>query len=100
MHFSRSLQVSACFLSFSLLTESLVLRRKDGTISQEKGPARRGALLDSVLNKRQDPEVLNCPSDRWQDLLDSNPENRVVTFCNEWLGIEPATSVIEITPTV
>lgn len=93
MYISRSLQASAYLLSFSTLTTALALHRKrDGYTPDVQ-------RVDSMHEKRQDQE-LECINDRWQDMLDNNPVDRVKTFCNEWLGIAPATTVIEWTPTM
>jgi len=100
MHITRSLPASAFVLSLSTLTEALALRRTSEDALDGSRFARRGASLDGAAWKRQGVETLDCPNDRWQQLLDNNPQDRVVTFCNEWLGISPATTVLEVTPTM
>lgn len=104
MYISRSLQASAYLLSFSTLTAALALhRKKDGHSIEEQRVEpllnAPGGTAESANEKRQDQE-LECINDRWQDMLDNNPVDRVKTFCNEWLGIAPATTVIEWTPTM
>ncbi|KAL6709912.1 hypothetical protein ACN47E_000697 [Coniothyrium glycines] len=106
MHVSRSLRASAIFLSFFTSTDAWVLHRKPaGTVARgkEEDNARlpRGEWLDGEFKKRQgEVTELNCPNDRWEKMLDSNPDDRVKTFCNEWLGIGPATVTQEVTPTI
>ena len=105
MFFTRSLQASAFILSFSTLTDALALnRRNKGNVQEETvldAPhVARGVGADGIVEKRQDPQELDCPDDRWQQMLDNNPSDRVATFCNEWLGIGPATTVVEWTPTM
>ena len=105
MHLTRSLQTSTFLLSFATWAGALVLQsRPDEDVQKEKRFAavdlEHGELLEGVPEKRQDSQELECPNDRWQQLLDSNPTDRVVTFCNEWLGIGPATEVVEWTPTM
>ncbi|KAJ4377994.1 hypothetical protein N0V83_000824 [Neocucurbitaria cava] len=90
-------------LSFSTLTDALAVNRKSTDSVQEEvafvAPnVARGVSVDNVV-ERQD-QVLDCPDDRWQQILDNNPPDRVMTFCNEWLGIGPATTVVEWTPTI
>lgn len=100
MYITRSLQASAFFLSFSTLTAAVALHRTaDSDVQLEARTAHSGSL-DSIFKKRQDAQELECPNDRWQAMLDSNPADRVATFCNEWLGLEPATTVVEWTPTM
>lgn len=103
MSFIRSLQASVFILSFSTLTDALVVNRKNtGSVQEEVAfvapNVARGVSVDNVV-ERQDQE-LDCPDDRWQQILDNNPPDRVMTFCNEWLGIGPATTVVEWTPTM
>jgi hypothetical protein len=50
-------------------------------------------------NKRQTTSLF-CPDDLFKLLLGSNPDNRVQTFCNEWLGVPAATTTVEYTPTM
>ncbi|KAK1916631.1 hypothetical protein P3342_012256 [Pyrenophora teres f. teres] len=104
MFIIRSLQASALFLSFSTLTEGWSLGRKhDQHAQQHENPIYpayqpRGASYNGVPEKRQDQ--LMCPNDQWQAFLDSVPKNGVTVFCNDYLGIPPATTVVEYTPTV
>jgi hypothetical protein len=57
-----------------------------------------GAHVNS-FNKRQ-PATLICPDDTYARILSDSPDERVETFCNEWLGIAPATVTVDVTPTV
>jgi hypothetical protein len=106
MHVTRSLRASAIFLSFSVLGNAWVLHRKSaGDIEQARGldsvQVPRAAPVDGNVKKRQgETTELECPNDRWEQMLDANPDDRVKTFCNEWLGISPATVVEEVTPTM
>ncbi|KAI8931729.1 hypothetical protein NX059_011372 [Plenodomus lindquistii] len=101
MYTTLSLQALAVVLSFSSSTEALVVRKSNNPAQEVYRDARRGVALHGHLDKRQNSSetVLDCSNDRWQELLDSNAEDRIETFCNEWLDISPATSVIEVTPT-
>ena len=105
MYIIRSLQAAAVILSFSTLTEALAFnRRNKGQVQEENvfEPAQiahAGPVIGNI-KLRQDGQELDCPDDRWQQLLDNNPPDRVATFCNEWLGIGPATTVVEWTPTM
>jgi len=104
MSVTRSLCASAIFLSFSALSDAWAVfsggrdRRQD-----VEEPAaievRHKAVQAHNIQKRQENH-LYCPDDRWQQILDSNPDARIKTFCNEWLGIQPATEVVETTPTM
>lgn len=104
MFITRSLQASALFLSFFTLAEGWSLRRKHVEHAQQYENARypvyqpRDASQNGVVEKRQNQLV--CPNDRWEAFLDSVPTNSVSTFCNDYLGIPPATTVVEYTPTV
>ena len=60
---------------------------------------RRGPKDEGVLAKRQ-AEELDCSADRYSEFLYANPQERIETFCNEWLDKEPATIVVEYTPTM
>ncbi|CAO2647646.1 Nn.00g085680.m01.CDS01 [Neocucurbitaria sp. VM-36] len=105
MSIIRSLQASAFILSFSTLTDALALNRRsagnvqNGLVYNAPHIAHGGSVED-IVEKRQDAQELDCPDDRWQQMLDNNPPDRVATFCNEWLGIGPATTVVEWTPTI
>jgi len=97
---------SALFVLFSFCTVSdarVLNRRADEHVQDGKGLAhtelRRGLKDGGVFAKRQEEE-LDCSQDRFSEFLNANPEERIETFCNEWLGIEPATLVVEYTPTM
>ena len=95
---------SAILLSLCTLSDAWVLHRKvDSKIEEvdEVAPVelRRHEAQDLGLEKRQTTS-LYCPSDRYQLFLDSNPTGNIQTFCNEWLGLAPATTVVEYTPTM
>lgn len=99
MSFIRSLQASAAFLSFCTVSQAWVLHRKNDAHVQNEINVAPIELRANSFEKRQDT-VLDCSENRFQDLLDSNPADRVMTFCNEWLGIAPATVVEQVTPTM
>ncbi|KAH7074205.1 hypothetical protein FB567DRAFT_191686 [Paraphoma chrysanthemicola] len=104
MSLTRPTWASVLLLSFCTFSEAWVLHRKPAghaQIVKDAAPIelRNDAAPVVSLEKRQDSELF-CPDDRWQEFLNSNPENRVKTFCNEWLGISPATTVLEYTPTI
>jgi hypothetical protein len=104
MSLTRPSLASVLLLSFCTFSEAWVLHRKSASRAQDaKNVApvelRRNHAQADTLEKRQETE-LYCPDDRWQEFLNSNPENRIETFCNEWLGIAPATTVLEYTPTM
>jgi hypothetical protein len=63
------------------------------------GELRRHSHRVGDLRKRQEEE-LDCSENRYQQFLDENPPDRIQTFCNEILGMSPATAVIEYTPTM
>jgi len=95
MHTTPSLRALAIFLSLSPSIDALVVRKSNAPAQEVYRGARRGLTPD----KRQE-EVLDCPDNDYQALLDSNPKSRIATFCNRWLDIEPATTVLEVTPTL
>jgi hypothetical protein len=100
MHTTPSSHALALVLSFSTLAEGWGLRRKLVEYAQEDVKTYpvyhpRGV---GIFEKRQDQLV--CPNDDYQRFLASNPPNAVATFCNSWLGIPSATTVVEDTPTV
>lgn len=104
MSIIHSLRASAAFLSFCTVSQAWVLKLGADKAAQDGAniaPAelRRDSLGEGNLANRQEVE-LDCSDDRWQDLLNNNPTDRVVTFCNEWLGIGPATAVVQYTPTM
>jgi len=104
MLITRSLQASALFLSFTSLAEGWSLHRKHDEHFGQRDNARypvyqpRRASHEGVADKRHNQLV--CPSDQWQAFLDSVPKDGVTIFCNDYLGIPPATTVVEYTPTV
>lgn len=100
MYITHSVRALAWVLSFSASIEALVVRRSNDNAVQEKVFARRGPSLRRGFSKRQGITEMDCPNDRWQEMLDTNPQERIVTFCNEWLDIAPATEVLEVTPTL
>jgi hypothetical protein len=94
----------AVLLSFCTFSDAWVLHRKVDSKKQEvenvaQPELRRNEAQNLNIEKRQTTS-LYCPDDRWQQFLDSNPEARVQAFCNEWLGLAPATTVVEYTPTM
>jgi hypothetical protein len=100
MHTAPSFRALALVLSLFTLTEGWGLRRKPVEHAQEDVKTYpvyrpRGA---GIFEKRQGQLV--CPNDDYQKFLDSNPPDAVATFCNSWLGIPPATTVVEYIPTV
>ncbi|KAH9879685.1 hypothetical protein IAQ61_001504 [Plenodomus lingam] len=102
MHVTHSLQALAVVLSFTGPVEALVVRKSNKPAQEVYRAAHRGPAPEGHLYKRQNATdvVLDCSNDRWQELLDSNTGDRITTFCNEWLDIPPATSVLEVTPTI
>lgn len=96
MRTSPSLQALAAFLSLSASVNALVVKKSNAPAQELYRAVHRGL----TPNKRQTPEVLNCPETEYQDLLDSNPKNRIADFCNKWLDLAPTTTVLEITPTM
>jgi hypothetical protein len=102
--FTRPRRASVVLLSFCALSDAWALYpRGRGRKHEVEDPAAIELRHDTVqvpnIQKRQDTD-LHCPDNRWQQFLDSNPDARVKTFCNEWLGIEPVTYVVETTPTM
>jgi hypothetical protein len=96
MYISRSLLASAIVLSLSSSGEASVLHRKpNGDLPR----VQRRWSLPSLFGKRQGVEELQCPETTFGDLLNANPEQRVQSFCNDWLDISPTTVVVEYTPT-
>lgn len=103
MYISRSLQASAFLLSFSTLSSALAVVNNNGDndLEQERGLKADNAIRRSDKGAAgEEQQALDCPNDRWQEFLDANPSPRIQTFCNEWLGLGPATSVVEVAPTV
>jgi hypothetical protein len=103
MSLTRSSWPSVILLSLCTLSEAWVVRRKaDSNVHQAEHVAielRHEGAQPNRLDKRQQTELI-CPNDRYQEFLDSNPEDRIKTFCNEWLGIGPTMVVVEYTPTM
>lgn len=105
MFFTRSVLAPAAILSFSVTTEGWVLHRNTEEHVEVKrivaDEAQHHWSWRDILGKRQsDDRVLDCPNDQFASLLSNNPDSAVVTFCNDWLNLGPATTVIEVTPTV
>jgi hypothetical protein len=102
MSFSRFSWPSAVLLSLCTLSDAWVLHRK---VENKKVEAvaqielRRNEVQNANAEKRQVTSLF-CPDDRFQSILDSNPDARVQTFCNDWLGIPAAVTTIEYTPTM
>lgn len=105
MFFTRSALASAAILSFTATTEGWVLHRS----TEEHVEAKRVAAEESesqwswkkIFGKRQnDGIVLDCPNDQFATILSNNPESIVKSFCNDWLNLAPATTTIDVTPTV
>jgi hypothetical protein len=95
---------NAILLSLCTLSDAWVLHRKVDSQKQEVDQVaavelRRHEARDLGVEKRQ-TTALYCSSDRYQLFLDSNPTGNIQTFCNEWLGLAPATTVVEYTPTM
>lgn len=98
MHTTPSLQALAIFLSLAGSVQALVVQKPNKPAQELYREARRGLTPD----KRQNPgeEVLDCPDTEYQRLLDTNPRSRIVTVCNALLGLDPVTTVVEVTPTL
>jgi hypothetical protein len=99
-----SSRASALLLSLCSFSEGWVLlHQSSGHKSDKAGLAhnelRRHSHRVGDLGKRQEEE-LDCSENRYQQFLDENPPDRIQTFCNEILGMGPATTVIEYTPTM
>lgn len=95
---------SAILLSLCTFSNAWVLHRKVDSKEQEVDQVaavelRRHEAQDIDLEKRQTTQLF-CPNDRYQEFLDSNAPDRIQTFCNEWLGLAPATIVTEYRPTM
>lgn len=105
MHIPSSLRASVTIILFVSFTDGLIFIRKATTTAvngygHESAKIIRDALRGGDIAKRDDNvTLLNCPNDRFEQMLDNNPSERVKTFCNEWLGIPPATITVEVTPT-
>jgi hypothetical protein len=96
---------SAILLSLCTFSEAWAVHHKAGsTVQQGKQIApielRRNGAQDGSFNKRQTTELICPEEDEWQDFLQSNPSDRVQSFCNIWLNLAPAIVVQEYTPTV
>jgi hypothetical protein len=103
MSFSRFSWPLAVFLSFCTLSDAWVLHRKADSkrVDGESIPQieLRREAQNAPAEKRQTTSLF-CPDDRFQSLLDSNPDGRVQTFCNEWLGVPAATTTVEYASTM
>lgn len=103
MFFARSTLASAALLSFSATTQAWVLHRSTDEHAEVKrviaDGAQEGWTWNNFFGKRQDV-TLDCPNNQFAALLDSNPDDRVESFCNDWLNMGPATMTSEVTPTV
>ena len=96
MYISRSLLASAIVLSLSSSGDASVLHRKP---NGDAPRVQRRWSLPSLFGKRQGVQELECPETSFADLLNANPEERVQSFCNDWLDLQPTTVVVEYTPT-
>jgi hypothetical protein len=103
MSFSRFSWPSAVLLSLCTLSDGWVLHRK---ADSKKAAGESVAQIElrteahNVHAEKRQTISLYCPDDRFKHLLDSNPDGRVQTFCNEWLGVPAATTTVEYTPTM
>jgi hypothetical protein len=91
-------------LSFCTVSEAWVWNHRAGEHAQESGEVapvepRRRWNHAAVFARRQSEELV-CSDDWFSDFLNANPSPRIKTFCNHWLGIQPATVVEEVTPTM
>jgi hypothetical protein len=100
MSFSRFSWPSAVLLSLCMTSDAWVLRKATSKKAENVPQIElRNEAQNVHANKRQ-ITTLSCPDDRFQQLLDSNPDGRVQTFCNDWLGVPAATTTVEYTPTM
>jgi hypothetical protein len=103
MALTRSSWPAAVLLSLCTLSDAWAVRRSTDTgVHQVEHVAielRQNGAQHNKFDKRQETELV-CPDDRYQEFLDNNPQERIKTFCNEWLGISPTTVVVEYTPTM
>jgi hypothetical protein len=95
---------TAILLSLCTLSEAWVLHRKADSRKQEADNVtpielRRHEVRKLGLEKRQTTELVCREDDDYEELLDNNPEPFVQFFCNRLLGLGPATTVVEVTPT-
>jgi hypothetical protein len=102
MFFTRFSKASVVFLSLCTLSDAWALYHKvDGEKAKvEDAPVemRRHAAED-FDEKRQTTELF-CPNDSYARILNNNPPESVQSFCNDWLELAPATTVIEYVPTM
>jgi len=102
MSFTRFSKASAVVLSLCTLSDAWALYHKIDTKNAKAKDAsvelRRHEAQD--LNEKRQTTELFCPNDRYEQFLNNNPDPSVQTFCNEWLGLAPATTVIEYVPTM
>jgi hypothetical protein len=101
---SYSLRALVLLLSLCYLSEAWVLLHQSSDNKSDKAELahdelRRHSHRVGDLGKRQEEE-LDCSENRYQEFLDENPPDRIQTFCNEILGMGPATTVVEYMPTV
>lgn len=117
MYISPSLLASALVLSFSTYTEARVAQHRANSQSgnalnrqpDDGGTPQKGPL-HSLFGKRQDQDQdqdededdeLDCSTpDVYIDLLNDESDDAIQTFCNKWLGLPPATTEVDFTPTM
>jgi hypothetical protein len=95
---------TAILLSLCTLSEAWVLHRKADSRKQDAGydaliELRRHEVHKLGLEKRQTTELV-CRGDDYEELLENNPDPFVQFFCNRLLSMSPATTVVEVTPTM
>jgi hypothetical protein len=109
MYISRSLLVLASVLSFSIHTSARVAQYQVDSASDNASEAKefgQGSFLQkwplsSIFRKRQDnstTEIDWTTLDLYKHILDDGSPSDITTFCNIWLGLPPATTVVEYTP--
>jgi hypothetical protein len=110
MYISRPALALTSFLSFSIYTDARVAQHpvdSGDTTSVEEESSDRSILqrwpLSNIFRKRQDAgatELDWTTTDLYKNILDDGQPDDIQTFCNIWLGIPPATEVVDVTPTL
>jgi hypothetical protein len=109
MYISRSLLVFASVLSFSIHTSARVAQHhidsaSDNALEAQKSEKNKFSQkwpLSNIFRKRQDnstTEIDWTTLDLYKNILDDGSPSDITMFCNIWLGLPPATTVVEFTP--
>lgn len=109
MYVSRSLLALASILSFSIYADARVAQhlddKADNSASKRDKSTNSRFLrrwpLSNIFAKRQNATELDwTTTDLYKNILDDGAPSDIQTFCNIWLGIPPATAVVDYTPTM